>query len=116
MIMAGEAGMDVCVMTNQDTATAARMEGLIADVKGFKTQFDVFRFMKRVTELFGARAFMVLNMPGATAQELSSSSIITNWPADLLTEFDQVALLSGSPVLAHLRRASVRHGRSGDPA
>ncbi|MFN3832001.1 MAG: LuxR family transcriptional regulator [Allorhizobium sp.] len=94
-------------MTNQDMATAARMDGLITDVKGFKTQFDVFRFMKRVTELFGARAFMVLNMPGATAQDLGSSSIITNWPADLLTEFDQVSLLSGSPVLAHLRRASI---------
>ncbi|MBA4799312.1 helix-turn-helix transcriptional regulator [Rhizobium rosettiformans] len=94
-------------MTNQDMATAERLDGLISDIKSFKTQFDVFRFMKRVTELYGARAFMVLNMPGATAQELSSSSIITNWPADLLTEFDQGALLSGSPVLAHLRRASI---------
>lgn len=99
--------MDGCVMTNQDMAAAERVEGLITDVKGFKTQFDVFRFMKRVTELYGARAFMVLNMPGATAQELGSSSIITNWPSDLLTEFDQISLLSGSPVLAHLRRSSV---------
>ncbi|MFN3636519.1 MAG: autoinducer binding domain-containing protein, partial [Rhizobium rhizophilum] len=85
-------------MTNQDMASAARVEGLVADVKVFKTQFDVFRFMKRVTELYGARAFMVLNMPGSTAQDLGSSSIITNWPADLLTEFDQVSLLAGSPV------------------
>lgn len=94
-------------MTSKDMASAARVEGLVADVKGFKTQFDVFRFMKRVTELCGARAFMVLNMPGSTAQDLGSSSIITNWPADLLTEFDQVALLAGSPVLAHLRRSSI---------
>lgn len=95
------------MMTNQDMAAAERVDGLITDVKGFKTQFDVFRFMKRVTELYGARAFMVLNMPGATAQELGSSSIITNWPSDLLTEFDQISLLSGSPVLAHLRRSSI---------
>jgi LuxR family transcriptional regulator, quorum-sensing system regulator BjaR1 len=94
-------------MTNQDMAGAARVESLIADVASFKTQFDVFRFMKRVTELYGARAFMVLNMPSSTAHDLGSSSIITNWPSDLLTEFDQVALLSGSPVLAHLRRSSI---------
>jgi DNA-binding CsgD family transcriptional regulator len=94
-------------MTTQDMVTPERVDGLITDVKGFKTQFDVFRFMKRVTEMYGARAFMVMNMPGATAQELASSSIITNWPADLLTEFDQTSLLSGSPVLAHLRRASI---------
>ncbi|MGL4197033.1 MAG: helix-turn-helix transcriptional regulator [Allorhizobium sp.] len=99
--------MGIPVTTSENREIAARVEGLITDVKGFKTQFDVFRFMKRVTETYGARAFMVLNMPGSTAQDLSSSSIITNWPADLLTEFDQVALLSGSPVLAHLRRSSI---------
>jgi DNA-binding CsgD family transcriptional regulator len=97
-------------MTNQDLQAGARVDGFVADIKGFKTQFDVFRFMKRVTEQYGARAFMVLNMPGATAQDLSSSSIITNWPSDLITEFDQISLLSGSPVLAHLRRSSIPIG------
>lgn len=97
-------------MTNQDLQAGARVDGFVADIKGFKTQFDVFRFMKRVTEQYGARAFMVLNMPGPTAQDLSSSSIITNWPSDLITEFDQISLLSGSPVLAHLRRSSIPIG------
>ncbi|RKE85954.1 autoinducer binding domain-containing protein [Rhizobium sp. AG855] len=94
-------------MTDLDPPTFERIEGLVTEVKTFKTQFDVFRFMKRATEAFGARCFMVLNMPGPTARDLSSSSIITNWPSDLLTEFDQVSLLSDSPVLAHLRRASI---------
>ncbi|CAH0339698.1 Transcriptional activator protein LuxR [Rhizobium sp. CECT 9324] len=94
-------------MTANDAPDASRIEALVLEVKSFKTQFDVFRFMKRATEHYGSRAFMVLNMPGATSLDLSSSSIITNWPSDLLTEFDQGALLSGSPILAVLRRASI---------
>ena len=54
-------------MTNQDMATAERLDGLISDIKSFKTQFDVFRFMKRVTELYGARAFMVVQADQARA-------------------------------------------------
>jgi DNA-binding CsgD family transcriptional regulator len=95
------------LMTDLDPSVAERIGNLVTEVKTFKTQFDVFRFMKRTTELFGARSFMVLNLPGPTARDLGSSSIITNWPSDLLTEFDQVSLLSDSPVLAHLRRASI---------
>lgn len=94
-------------MSDQETVSAHRIEPLIAEVAGFRTQFDVFRFMKRATELYGARAFMVVNLPGPTAQSLASSSIITNWPSDLISEFDQGGLLVGSPVLAHLRRASI---------
>ncbi|MHA7969955.1 helix-turn-helix transcriptional regulator [Rhizobium sp. CAU 1783] len=93
-------------MSVNETDGADRIAGYVADISGFKTQFDVFRFMKRLTENYGARAFMVLNLPSATSLDLSSSSIITNWPADLLSEFDQTALLPTSPILTRLRTAT----------
>ncbi|MBW8321571.1 MAG: autoinducer binding domain-containing protein [Rhizobium sp.] len=83
-----------------------RIADYVAEIAGFKTQFDVFRFMKRLTESYGARAFMVLNLPAATSLDLSSNSIITNWPADLISEYDQTALLASSPILTRLRLAT----------
>lgn len=93
-------------MSMIETDGASRIAACVADIGGFKTQFDVFRFMKRLTEHYGARAFMVLNLPSPTSLDLSSNSIITNWPADLIAEYDQVALLASSPVLVRLRTAT----------
>ncbi|MGE7371356.1 helix-turn-helix transcriptional regulator [Neorhizobium sp. NPDC001467] len=74
-----------------------------AEIPALKTQFDVFRFMKRVTETYRQRAFMVMNLPSATATELAGHTIITNWPAELLSAFDQAKLLSGSTMVRRLR-------------
>lgn len=93
-------------MNVMHTDGADRIADYVAEIAGFKTQFDVFRFMKRLTEHYGARAFMVLNLPAATSLDLSSNSIITNWPADLISEYDQTALLASSPILTRLRLAT----------
>ena len=50
----------------------------ITEIPALKTQFDVFRFMKRLTEVYRQRSFMVMNLPGATATELAGNTIITN--------------------------------------
>lgn len=81
--------------------------GLIEDLITYKTQFDVFRFMKRVAELYRARTFMVFNIPSSTSLDLSANSIINNWPADLLAAYDQRKLLADSPVIHHLRVSTV---------
>ncbi|CAN7586722.1 LuxR family transcriptional regulator [Rhizobium sp. LjRoot30] len=82
-------------------------EAYIAEIEGLKTQFDVFRFMKRLTESFGMKAFMVLHLPGKTSVELSANSVITNWPAELLSIYDQQKMLSESPLLRRLRKTTV---------
>ncbi len=85
---------------------ALSVSEIIGEIAGFKTQFDVFRFMKRLTAAYQARTFMVLNMPVATSRDISSNSIITNWPADLLAGYDQVPLLADSPILLRLRHST----------
>ncbi|SMC92565.1 LuxR family transcriptional regulator [Rhizobium sp. RU36D] len=92
--------------TFESAVTTAFIHDTIAELATFKTQFDVFRLMKRITEACGARAFMVLNIPPATSLDLSSNSIITNWPAELLSSYDKIALLSDSPVIQRLRAAT----------
>ena len=76
----------------------------VAEIPGLKTQFDVLRFMRRVTEAFGARAFMVLNLPSKTSLELAANSIISNWPAELLSLYDREGMLQSSPLLRRLRQ------------
>ena len=86
---------------------APRGEDYIDEIAGLKTQFDVFRFMKRVTEAYRCRAFMVVNLPSLTSFELQSNSVINNWPAELLTIYDQEGLLRNSPVLRRLRASTL---------
>ncbi|HEX2147476.1 MAG TPA: LuxR family transcriptional regulator, partial [Pseudorhizobium sp.] len=57
------------------------LEARLQEIGHLKTQFDIFRFMKRLTEYYGARVFMVVNLPPLTALTLSSATVITNLPA-----------------------------------
>jgi LuxR family quorum sensing-dependent transcriptional regulator len=83
------------------------LEARLQEIGHLKTQFDIFRFMKRLTEYYGARVFMVVNLPPLTALTLSSATVITNLPADLIAAFDQESLLTTSPVLKRLRQFAV---------
>jgi DNA-binding CsgD family transcriptional regulator len=79
----------------------------IDEVAGLKTQFDVFRFMKRLAESYGYRNFMVLNLPSTTARGLTGSAIINNWPAELVSLFDRQGLIQSSQVLRRLRGSTM---------
>ncbi|SFB07788.1 DNA-binding transcriptional regulator, CsgD family [Rhizobium sp. NFR07] len=92
------------------TEKAAELSGFGVDVgelSGLDTQFDVFRFMKKLTEFYDFRTFMVLNLPPPTAMELAGNTIITNWPAELTALFDREGLGKTSFVLQHLRRSTL---------
>ncbi|BCH53412.1 LuxR family transcriptional regulator [Agrobacterium vitis] len=95
-------------MVAEDTASKfATAERYVRELSGYKTQFDVFRLMKRVTDFFGAKGFMVMNVPSAGAKTLTGNSVITNWPADFLSEYDMASLLSSSPIFNRLRNTSI---------
>jgi DNA-binding CsgD family transcriptional regulator len=86
---------------------APRSDDYVAEIGGLKTQFDVFRFMKRLTESMRSRAFMVMNLPPITSFDLQSNSVITSWPAELLAIYDQEGLMVNSPVLRRLRNSTL---------
>ncbi|MFB9950426.1 LuxR family transcriptional regulator [Rhizobium puerariae] len=93
-----------------NTEKAGRMpvfDGNVEEIAGLKTQFDVIRFMKRATEHYGCRSFMVLNLPPATSLELSSNTVITNWSAELMSHFDREGLMQTSPVIRRLRASTL---------
>ncbi|WP_313613823.1 helix-turn-helix transcriptional regulator [Agrobacterium sp.] len=110
--------------------TMSETDGLISthaervtEIEMLKTQFDVFRFLKGLTETWGMKAFMVVNLPTQAGLELSQHTIITNWPAELLQSYDNENLIRGSTVLAALQKSTVPFfadadflNRAADPA
>jgi DNA-binding CsgD family transcriptional regulator len=86
---------------------SSRDDDIVVEIAGLKTQFDVFRFMKRVTDTYRSRAFMVLNLPAITSFDLQSNTVITNWPPELLTIYDQEGMLLNSPVMRRLRNSTL---------
>ena len=82
------------------------MDVHVSEIAGLKTQFDIFRFMKKVTEAYRARAFMVFNIPSVTAVNLQNSTVISSWPVELLAAYDHEGLVANSPVMKRLRTST----------
>lgn len=78
----------------------------VSELTCLESQYDVFRFMKRVTESWGMKAFMVMNLPMQMSLTLSQCTVITSWPADLLQQYDNDGLLVDSNVYSALKKAS----------
>ncbi|MBP2547843.1 DNA-binding CsgD family transcriptional regulator [Neorhizobium galegae] len=95
--------MDKTESFDATSSVAAR----VAELKSLPTQFDIFRFMRRITESYGCRMFIVCELPSTTTLELSGNTIITNWPSELMSNFDQAGLLQTSPVLQRLRTSTL---------
>lgn len=93
----------------QKTETAAVQSigvDCVREIAGLNTQFDIFRFLKRLTEAWGFKAFMVLDLSAEMASELSQCTIITSWPAELLQRYDEEGMLQRSRVMAQLKKST----------
>ena len=85
---------------------AFEIDGDVSGIGNLSTQFDVIRYMKQVAESYGCRTFVVLNLPPPTSRELSANTIVTNWPAELMSLFDNEGLMQTSLVFSRLRRST----------
>jgi DNA-binding CsgD family transcriptional regulator len=94
-------------MSEGSTMAGVDHDALLKEIAGVTNQFDVFRFLKKTTELFRARAFIVLRVPSATTFVLQAASVITSWPAELLAKYDQEGLLPSSAAMLHIRTSSL---------
>ncbi len=76
---------------------------LIADAK---TEFELFGVCDRICTVFGLPFFNILKVPSENDQKLASLGLVSNWPAFLISEYDENNLLEHSPAMAHLRRST----------
>ena len=76
---------------------------LIADAK---TEFELFGVCDRICSVFALPYFNIMRLPGETDQTLEPSGLVTNWPAFLISEYDENRLLENSPVIGHFRNST----------
>lgn len=80
--------------------------GFLGEIDELQTQFDVFRLLKRVCDLFDFSAFMVLQLPEPSQSSIADCAVINNWPTDMLSGYDGLGLLRTSPVIRHVRAST----------
>jgi len=77
-----------------------------SEIATLETQFDVIRYMKRVTQSFGFKTFMICTVPGFDTEKLASMSIISNMPGELINKYDSISLLKHSTGIRRLRETT----------
>ncbi|RYE41525.1 MAG: LuxR family transcriptional regulator [Hyphomicrobiales bacterium] len=90
-----------------ETGLVQDREALVKETAALATQYDVVRFLRRVTETYGMRAFLVVRMPGGTAQTVQSVSVVSSWPAELMARYDRAAMLPNSPLFGRVLNTTV---------
>lgn len=67
------------------------------------SQFDVFRYMREITQRFSYRYFAINSLDGEFQARLADTIIITSAPSDLIRRHDEYDFAASNPVLAHMR-------------
>lgn len=94
-------------MESEQERESVDIDGLLKEISTLSTQFDMFRFLKKTTELFGLKAFMVTRLPGATTISLQTVSIISSWPSELVARYDRSGLMASSPAITRIRGSTI---------
>jgi DNA-binding CsgD family transcriptional regulator len=81
-------------------------KAFLGEIATLQTQFDIFRLLKRICDLFGFSAFMVLRLPDNAANAIAEHSVINNWPSEFTAAYDRLGLLNASPLVAAMRTST----------
>lgn len=71
-----------------------------------QSEFEMLEICSRIGAVHGAPLYSLLKFPKSADDPLSTLSIVSNWPAKLISEYDRLELFHNSPVLEHLRQST----------
>ena len=77
------------------------------EIAGLESQFDIVRFLRRIGEAFSLRHFMAFSLPGFEGEKLSTHSIVSNWPSEVIARYDALHMVRRSPGIGKLRTTTV---------
>lgn len=80
---------------------------LSAQIAECETSYDLLRFAKDFALSRGFEYVGIIRLPNREDERLSDLSIVMNWPPELLSTYDQLALMPNSPVLQTLLRSTL---------
>ena len=68
---------------------------------------DIRQALEKVSRVYGFQGFLVMVVPGKSCCSLADTVVMTNWPTDLLINYDAANMMAGSPVIARLRKSTI---------
>lgn len=76
------------------------------DIAGLQTQFDLLRYMRRISQAFGFKSFMICHLPSFDGEKLAANSLLSNMPAELVSKYDSLAMAHYSVGVRRLRETT----------
>ncbi|CZT34362.1 helix-turn-helix transcriptional regulator [Rhizobium sp. 9140] len=68
---------------------------------------DVRSLFESICELYAFQGYAVLSLPSRSVSSLRKLVMMTNWPMDIVNDYDALGLLKTSPVFERLRLSTV---------
>jgi LuxR family quorum sensing-dependent transcriptional regulator len=68
-----------------------------------KTDYDILRLAREFARAHGFEYFSISRIPDPGERKMAGISIVSNWPPDLVNSYDELGLLTKSPVTKSLR-------------
>lgn len=81
----------------------SELAALAEQLAACSSQFDVFRYLREVTQRFGYRYFAVNSLPKEGHARISETVIITSAPSDLIKRHDEFDFSASNPIATRMR-------------
>ncbi len=91
---------------NEGSSGPFRTGDFATEIAALQTQFDMIRYLRRISQLFGFTHFMIATVPQPDSESIAAHSLVTNLPSDLLARFDALGLIRTSIGIRRLRETT----------
>jgi DNA-binding CsgD family transcriptional regulator len=72
-----------------------------------RTEYEILHLMRRLIARYGFSHFMIARMPMAEEQRFSERLVLSNWPAELVRQYDASEAFQPSTLVERLRRTKL---------
>lgn len=77
------------------------------DPASVRTEYELLHLMRRLIARYGFQRFLIARLPLAEQQRFSESLVLSNWPADLVRQYDASGAFHASVLVERLRNTKL---------
>ncbi|WEX76913.1 LuxR family transcriptional regulator [Sinorhizobium numidicum] len=77
------------------------------DPASVRTEYELLRLMRRLIALYGFSHFMIARLPLAEQQRFSERLVLSNWPSELVRQYDAGEIFQTSALVEQLRQTKL---------
>ncbi|MCA1406125.1 autoinducer binding domain-containing protein [Ensifer sp. IC3342] len=77
------------------------------DPASVRTEYELLHLMRRLVARYGFQRFLIARLPLAEQQRFSESLVLSNWPAELVRQYDASGAFHASVLVERLRQTKL---------